>query len=280
MDYKMVVLDLDGTLLNERKELSPKNTEVLSMLRASNIEIVVATGRRYKYAKSLFQNIGFPLTILSSGGTLARNTWDDRKIMTRYLDCDLFYDIVRTGRDYSLHPLLHVDHSDEGYDFLLEFEKSAPCYRSYLSENTIEYRVVDDFVAYRENRVLLMCFMDGKGILEKFNKILREKYKNRFHSHILTTLKIIGPILEIMDPRGNKWNTLVEYAGTLNIQPCEIIAMGDDSNDIEMIKNSGLGIAMKNAADQVKCQARAITEFSNNEDGVARALAEIFNLPL
>lgn len=54
----MVVLDLDGTLLNDNKELSPQSIKVLSALQAGNIEIVIATGRRYKYVKSLFENIG------------------------------------------------------------------------------------------------------------------------------------------------------------------------------------------------------------------------------
>jgi Cof subfamily protein (haloacid dehalogenase superfamily) len=276
----MVVLDLDGTLLNENKELSPKSSRVLAALRAKNIEIVVATGRRYSYVKTLFENIGFPLTILCSSGTLVRNTLDDRKITVRYLDRNLFYDIVRMGREHSLHPLLHVDHSEEGCDFLLEFEKDAPCYHSYLTDKVNEYRVVGDFLAYKGNRVLLMCFMDEEAVLKKFEACLRKKYSNSLHSHIMTTLKRIGPVLEIMNPNGTKWKTLLEYAATLNIGPREIVTMGDDNNDIEMIKNSGLGIAMKNATEQVKSQARVITRYSNNEEGAARTLIDIFNLSL
>ncbi|MFZ5633598.1 MAG: HAD hydrolase family protein [Bacillota bacterium] len=131
---------------------------------------------------------------------------------------------------------------------------------------------------YREKLVLLMCFMDEERILKEFETCLREKFNKLIHSHILTTLTRIGPVLEIMNPAGTKWKTLLEYAGTLKITPAEIVAVGDDNNDIEMIKNAGLGVAMQNATGKVKSAARVITRYSNNDDGAARELASIFNL--
>jgi len=278
LNYKMVVLDLDGTLLNDKKELTAKNIEVLSQLRARNIEILIATGRRYRYAKKLFENIRFPITILSSGGSMVTNTVDDQRIMTTYLEDNLFHNIVKAGRDHDLYPLLHVDHSEEGFDFLIEFEKDSPCYKSYLTDNVREYRVIRDFLGYTGGRVLLMCFMGNRDMLARFEACLRERFSDRFHSHIMTTLKRIGPVLEIMNPSGTKWSMLREYARILNIKPCEIIAVGDDNNDIEMIKNSGLGVAMKNATGLVKAGAKLITDYTNDEDGVARVLSAVFNL--
>lgn len=280
MDYRMVVVDLDGTLLHDGKRISRYSLEVLRALRSMKIEIVVATGRRYRFAKSLFAESGFPVTILCSGGTCARNTGDDRKIMSRCLDTDLFHDIVRTGREHSLHPLLHVDRSGEGCDFLIEFARDAPCYNSYINDGVMEYRVVEDFLEYREGSILLVCFMGGEKELKIFRGRIMERHGSLLHSHILTTLKSIGPVLEIMNPAGTKWGTLLTYAQSLGIAPGEIVALGDDNNDLEMIKNSGLGIAMKNATGPVKAGARAVTRYTNNEDGAARALAGVFGLPV
>lgn len=202
MHYKMVALDLDGTLLDDSKRISRYSMEVLRALRAINKEIVIATGRRYRYAKALFANWGFPVTILSSGGACARNTGDDRKITSRCLETELFLDRIM------------------------------------------------------------------------------EKHGDRLHCHLLTTLKRIGPVLEIMNPLGAKWRALADYAGSLGILPGEIVALGDDNNDVEIIKNSGLGIAMKNATGSVKAVAvaGAVTLYSNNEDGAAKALAGVFGL--
>lgn len=278
MDYRMVAIDLDGTLLDDKKRISRYSMEVLRALRAINIEIVIATGRRYRYAKSLFANWGFPVTILCSGGACARNTGDDRKIMSRCLDTDLFHDVVSTGREHSLHPLLHVDKSGEECDFLIEFDREAPCYRSYIADGVREYRVVGDFLEYHWGDILLVCYMGGEKELEIFRDRIMEKHGSRLHCQILTTLKRIGPVLEIMNPLGTKWKTLADYARSLDIGPGKIVALGDDNNDIEIIKNSGLGIAMKNAAGSVKFAAGAVTLYSNNEDGAAKALAGVFGL--
>ena len=278
MDYRMVALDLDGTLLDDGKRICRYSMDILRALRSINIEIVVATGRRYRFAKSLFTDCGFPVTILCSGGTCARNTLDDRKIMSRCLDTDLFHDIVRTGREHSLHPLLHVDRSGEGCDLLIEFDREAPCYNSYISDGVKEYKVVGDFLQYREGDILLVCFMGGEKELEVFRGRIMERHGSLLHSHILTTLKSIGPVLEILNPLGTKWTMLADYAQSLGITTGEIVALGDDNNDIEIIKNSGLGIAMKNATDKVKEVARAVTLHTNNQEGAARALAGVFCL--
>lgn len=280
MNHKMVVLDLDGTLLNDRKELSPFSIKVLSELQSRRVEIVVATGRRYKFVKDLFRNTGLEVTALCSGGTLARHTGDDGKIMARYVDNRLFCDIVEIGREYFLHPLLHVDHREEGYDFLLEYEKSSPFYRSYLRDEDEEYLVVGDFLQHPDNRVLLMCFMGELSVLSNFQARLNQRFNRLIHSHILTTLDRIGPVLEIMNPEGTKWKTLVSYAASLGIKPSQIIAIGDDNNDVELIKNCGLGIAMRNGTDQVKSAAAAVSGYSNNENGAARELINIFGLTI
>ena len=85
-------------------------------------------------------------------------------------------------------------------------------------------------------------------------------------------------LLEIMNPLGNKWLSLKEYAQKKGISPEEIIAIGDDNNDAQMIKNAGCGIAMKNASQQVKKVADIITEKDNNQAGVAFELRKILNL--
>lgn len=274
----MVALDLDGTLLNDRKELTTKNIMALSELRARNIEIVVATGRRYRTAKKLTEKIEFPLTIISSSGSLAMNTLGDIRIMASYLDESIFYSIVKEGRKNGLYPLLHVDHFEERFDFLIEFEKDAPCYRTYLADSANEHRNIGDLMKYTGGRVLLMCYMGSMETVEKFEIRLRERFGDGFHSHIITTLKKIGPVLEIMSPSGNKWGMLREYARLRNIAPGQIIAIGDDNNDIEMIRNSGLGVAMKNATGKVKAGAKLVSGHTNDEDGVARIVSAIFDI--
>lgn len=81
-----------------------------------------------------------------------------------------------------------------------------------------------------------------------------------------------------MNPLGCKWQSLQEYAKERGIREGEIIAIGDDNNDTPMIKNAGLGIAMKNASKDVKSVADIITEKDNNDSGVAFELKRVLNL--
>jgi hydroxymethylpyrimidine pyrophosphatase-like HAD family hydrolase len=252
--------------------------DILRALRAENIEVVVATGRRYRFAKAVFENCGFPVTILCSGGTCARNIGDDGRIMSRHLDAGLVHDIVSTGREQSLHPVLHVDKYEEGCDFLIEYEMDSPCYNAYITGGVKEYRVVGDLLKNAADGILLMCYMAGERELESFREKLLERHGRRLHCHILTTLTRIGPVLEIMNPLGTKWRALAEYARGLAISPGEIVALGDDNNDIEMVAQAGLGIAMRNATRGVKGAARAVTLHTNNQDGAARSLAGVFGL--
>lgn len=85
-------------------------------------------------------------------------------------------------------------------------------------------------------------------------------------------------LLEFLHIEGCKWVSLKKYAGQKNIEPEDIIALGDDNNDIEMLKNAGMGIAMVNGTEEIKKAARRISKFDNNNSGVYYELKELLDL--
>lgn len=94
----------------------------------------------------------------------------------------------------------------------------------------------------------------------------------------MENIHLAEALLEIMNPLGDKWLSLLEYAKDKGIDKSEIIAIGDDNNDIEMIKNSGCGIAMKNGSQYVKKVADIISEKDNNQSGVAHELKKLLKI--
>ena len=84
-------------------------------------------------------------------------------------------------------------------------------------------------------------------------------------------------MFEIMNPQGSKWKSILEYSNSRGIKPEEIIAFGDDNNDIEMIVNAGLGVAMKNGSSLIKEVADNISEKDNEDSGVAFELKKILD---
>lgn len=278
MKYKLIAIDLDGTLLDDEKKIPTENIKVISDLIDIGVEVVIATGRGYMSAKNLVLPLKRKLTIVANNGTIIREMKDDRVLIKKYLNVDDFRLLLVEGRKRGLHPVLHVDHYEEGYDLMFELEKDDLNYTTYLSKVTDRYIKMDDLLDYKNPRILSIVYISEIEALRDFQALLLDNYSNKFNTHILDNLTKVGPILEIMHPRGSKWLSLLEYAKEKNINSDEIISIGDDTNDIEMIKKAGLGIGMKNCSYRVKETADIIINRTNNEAGVAYILSEIFNL--
>lgn len=278
MGYKLIAIDLDGTLLTDDKKVPEENKRVLIDAIHRGYEVVIATGRRYWSAKQFVQEIDENLTILANNGNIVRNIKDDRIIIKKYLDKNDFYTLIEEGKKKELYPIIHVDNYEEGYDMVIELDKDDGKYCNYLSDNIDRYKKIEDLTKIDTPKVLAVVYVGDKNIMEKFNLDITRAYPGKYSSHVMYNLKIAGALLELMNPNGTKWVSLEEYAKEKGIISSEIIAIGDDSNDIEMITKAGLGIAMKNSSDFVKKTADVITEKDNNNCGVAYTLRKILNL--
>lgn len=279
MKYKLIAIDLDGTLLNEKKKIPNENKVILKELMNRDIEVIIATGRRYYSAKELVSELGMEeATIMANNGTVVRDMKTDNIITTRYFDHEDYYSLIREGRDRELHAITHVDHFKEGYDILVELEKNDTRYKNYLNDIANRYRTIDDLLRYSNPKALAIVYTGELEKLKEFQHNLNHKYKGRYNAYLMRNLKNVGAMLEVINARGNKWVSVMEYAMSKGIKSKEIIAIGDDNNDIEMIKNAGLGIAMKNATKEVKGVSDIISEKTNDESGVGFTLKEIFNL--
>ncbi|HHV38250.1 MAG TPA: Cof-type HAD-IIB family hydrolase [Tepidimicrobium sp.] len=276
--YKMVAVDLDGTLLNDEKWISEENLEFMGELADKGYEIVIATGRRYWSAKRLTKKIDRPLVILANNGNVVRETTTDKTIITKYLDLDDFKLLIREGKKKDLHPIVHVDNYDEGYDIIIEMNKDHENYHNYLRWAEKRYREVNSYLELEDGNVLVVVYAGAKEDMEHFHLELTKKYPQKYSSHVMENIQMSEALLEVMNPMGCKWLSLLEYAKMKGIDRSEIIAIGDDNNDIQMIQNVGCGIAMKNATEGAKQVADIITEKDNNESGVAFELKKVLGM--
>lgn len=273
--YKLIAIDLDGTLLDSKKEISFDNLKLVNRLIQNGYEIVIATGRRYWSAKELTKHLDSHITILANNGNIVRNSEDDKVIISKYLDKDDFKIILQEGKKRGLHPIIHVDYYDEGYDIIIEMDRNHEGYYNYLKMTDGRFRQFDLDEKFELDKVLAMVYAGYREPLMEFHLKIIEKYPERFNSHVMENIEIAEAMLEIMNPSGNKWKTLEEYAKSKGIRKEEIIAIGDDNNDVEMIANAGLGIAMKNGSKLAKEAAKIVTEKDNNNSGLAYELKKI-----
>lgn len=277
MNFKMVVTDLDGTLLNSDKKISEKDVITLNKLHDNGVKIVIATGRNYFMAKKLIEQIkNINPVILANNGAVIRQSETDELIEYNYLDTNVFEEIYNRGLKYNLNPVLHVDEYKNGYDIIYEHSNFEEVYLGYVKKGDVRVRQLKYSPKDIKN-ILSVCYLEDYSKLSEFCNEMNLLNYGQFNS---ICNRNIGEraLLEFLHVDGCKWRALKKYIEMIDIKPEEIIAFGDDNNDIELIANSGMGISMKNGTESVIISGKRISEYDNNNSGVSHELINIFNI--
>ena len=267
----LIALDLDGTLLNSQKKLSERNREVLSRCAAAGIQIVPATGRaadgvvpevralpgvRYVIATN-----GGVVTDLEAGKDLKRCTLSNEKALQIFdiiKDYHIMYDPYIKGRGIT-QPRF-IDHMDEfGLTPVLQemvrFTRDVvPDVIGYVRECGLDVEKINIYMADLEDRErILKALSQVPGIV-----ISSSLFNN----------------LEINAEGATKGNALLWLADYLGIDRSATMAFGDGENDLSMLRDAGIGVAMGNGLESAKAAADEIT-LTNDEDGVAAAIERL-----
>jgi HAD-superfamily hydrolase, subfamily IIB len=267
MKYKLVCLDMDGTLLNDNKEVSDKNKEGIKRLLENDIKVAVTTGRPYVNAGYFADLIGQDLPIIASNGAYIYEKGEG-VIYSKSLSKGNVINIIRTLKENGYSPQFHG--AKDIYTEKLEY---SALFISKLNQiipekNRMKINVLNTFdeIIYNYKDEFLKCILIDEDE-EKLLK-LKEQLKKLKGIEVVSSSKINIEIMEKGISKGEAVGNLAKYLGIgLN----QVAAIGDNENDLSMIKRAGLGIAMGNAADLVKKEAKNIT-LSNNEDGVFYAI--------
>ncbi len=274
--YKLIAIDLDGTLLDDNKIIPRENIDLVNELIDRGYKLMFATGRRYTAAKQFVNCFNEDLIIAANNGNIVRHSKDDELVDALYLDKKHLDYVLREGKNLDLHPTIHVNGYDDGVDMIYELEKDDPRYHNYLV-NEDRIKGVKD-LGQENYPILSIVYLGEYKKLEELNRTLQENYPREYRTYLMKNITIADGLLEVVNPRSGKWKSVKEYGESLGIKPEEIIAIGDDSNDIEMVKNAGLGIGMKNGVEKLRQAADLITDFTNNDAGVARILRKVLDL--
>lgn len=276
--FKLIAIDLDGTLLNDKKEITKDNLSLINKLIQFGYEVVIATGRRYYSAKELTKSIDSHMTILANNGNIVRRSEDDRILFSSYMDNVGFKQIIQEGKSRNLQPIVHVDYFTEGYDMVVQEDFKHDEYMDLFPKNEKRLKVISQEDLNDIDRVLAIVYAGDQIPLVSFNNYIVDNYPNLYNSHVIGDIDIAEAMLEIMNPQGSKWKSLLKYAKSLGIVAEEIIVIGDNNNDLEMVLNAGLGIAMKNGSKEIKQVSDIITAKDNNQSGVAFELKRVLNI--
>lgn len=266
---KMIGLDLDGTLLNSQKQLSDYSREILESAIAQGVIVLVSTGR------PLF---GVPEFMREFPGMKYMLTANGARILKKEQGWEILYENLLSLEDASkvldvleeYDTLRDVYHNGIGYAGRAELERIEEFYpEPAMREYILKTRNRVDNV--REKMKEFSCGLDK--IQAVFSSVEdRNEAMERLKRD--TPFAITGALfnnIEVNAQGVNKGNGLIRLGETLGIQREEIMACGDGLNDLDMLRTVGLGVAMRNAVEEVKQISDYITE-SNDEDGVAKAI--------
>lgn len=259
--YKLIAIDMDGTLLREDKTISSDTKESLKMANSLGLKIVLTSGRPIQGIKNYLnelQLIGKDDYVIALNGALISNCSDNSIISSNETlkgkDLKYIYNKVKELKTY-VHAFTR---NEDLVNIESKFSKDEE------ERINLKVRVVDFLTDIKDDdEVLKVVLEEEKDIL---NKITSKIPKELFEEY--NVVRSVDFMLEFMKKGCNKATGIEKLAQHLGIKKEEIIAIGDAINDKEMIEYAGLGVAMGNADDEIKMLADFITK-SNEEDGVA-----------
>ncbi len=268
---KMIGLDLDGTLLTDKKELTNRTKEALSKAIKQGITVLVASGRPWMGVPEELRNFPGMRYALTSNGARIIDTKDGRILEEHLLSPELALKALAVCGKYDTLQEVYFD--GQGYapeDQMAYVEKyhRNPSMCEYMRKTRIPVKDIRKLVE-QENRGLdkvQALFADMEERKKAWSELEQEK-----------GLELVGSLrynIEINAAGVNKGTGLINLGRMLGIRREEIMAFGDGDNDIAMLREAGFGVAMANAEEQVKAAADYIT-LSNEEDGAAEAIEKL-----
>ena len=263
---KALFLDLDGTLLNDRKEITPGNRAAIERALAAGHRVVITTGRplvsAIEQARRLELTSPGCYLIAFNGGILY--DMGARKVL---FEETVPLDLVRAVYEEANRRELHIQTYDERR-VLVEPRCDDDALRRYCANILMEYAVIPGVDALtREPAKMLVIDFEQKEPLIAFRDWVLERYGERLDSFFSCE-----EYLEII-PRGlSKGSALLQLAGRLGIPREHTVSAGDAANDLSMLEAAGIGVAMCNGTDEAKAAADAVTTRDNNHDGIAEVI--------
>lgn len=278
-NYQVIVCDLDGTLLPKSQIISQKTIDYFHKLQSLDKHIVIATGRSVTGLRDIVNQVCIKakrsFLVTCNGQSILdfrnNNFYEGERVSQKDS-----LDLVTLAKKH--HLIIYIDNDVNvyktakylgivhGLDFFIKYFKRAKWILQQVKDTSKATSIKDHI----DKDIRKLCFVGSRSYLERFVTNVKEIYGDKFNC-----LMVSNNWLEILMPSNSKGKAIELISKELNIPLDQFICFGDGENDIEMLENAGLGVAMGNALDSVKEASDDVT-LTNEEDGVYHYLYKIF----
>lgn len=284
--YKLIAIDLDGTLLNSYGQVSEKNKEYINKAINNGAEVVIASGRPVSSARSIANEINANNYIICGNGSILYDLQNNQILYNKFIEKNKVLQIIKICEENSIYYNIYTENltitKSLNYNTLVYNYEN----QNKPEEQRTNIKIVNDIYKYidesEDTNVLKITICDNSNII--FGRIIKrlrdiknidvldvEHMSRKTIKNGTSEVKIEYYYTEVTSQNVNKWNAIEKLVSELNINKEEIMSIGDNINDKEMIENAGLGVIMGNSAPYMKEFADAEVA-TNNEDGVAEAI--------
>ena len=286
--YKLLAIDLDGTMLNTYGEVSEKTKRVLEEANKIGAEVVISSGRTIDSIRNIAEEVSATKYTIAGNGALLYDLQNNKVMYEKYISKQKALKIIKICDENSIMYSVYTDKTIVAhflkYNILYYYKENIKKPQSKKTSITLVQDIYDYVRNMQDENVMKIFICDKhKSIFNSITKKIKgsiEDIEILDVSHMSRKIIVNGskevPLeyfyTEITESDTDKWNALEYLLKKLNISKDEVISIGDNVNDIKMVENAGLGIAMKGSTPKLISVADYVTEEDNNHDGVANAL--------
>jgi len=276
MPIRLIALDIDGTLLDSRFQVPQANREAIAAAAERGIEVALVTGRRYDFALPVARQIAAPLTMIVSNGALIR-TSDGVTHLRHVLPRETARNVLVHTRNWRDAAAVIFDRAGHDQVIVESIESDDPIRTSYYTRNREFIGIASPLeTCLTEDPIQVMY----SGTVERIRAVEQVLRGAPFAADFALAVTVYAvknfAMLDVVHPICSKGASLAEWAGLRGVAREEILAIGDNHNDLEMLTFAGVPVVMSNGVAELKNFGWHETS-SNDEAGVAAAI-ELFAL--
>ncbi len=270
--FRLLAVDIDGTLVNSRDELTAATRVALRRAVESGIRVVLATGRRYARALPFVQPLELDVPVVTASGALIKDPLDHRTLFCAAFKPGVLEGLLPIVDRAGYEPILYGDTFAEGFDMYCRTTEVAQAeLAEFYRKNRDCQRLWPTLVESPPPGIFSGFAMGTREQMLTLGAELERRYPDDLYIHVLRSPRYAGYMCEIAPAGVTKWSGIAHLARDWGIADAEICAVGDDVNDIPMIRAAGLGVAMGNAQEEVKQAADRIAP-CHDDDGLTHVV--------
>ncbi len=281
--FEILALDVDGTLLDPSGALRPRTARAVARAAQAGIRPVLCTGRRYRRARPIAQQLALDAPIVCNSGAIVKDPRDDRTLWRADFDLARAVAILKLFDAEHRPAVCFTDRNLDDLDFLVaRFPAGCPFFDDYVHQNRMHADIDDQWPARylapdglpARDALFHLCAIGTREEMLAFEQQVRARLPGRVQTFVQRSPRYLGTMCEILRHDASKWTAVLQVASLWNVDPARICAVGDDMNDVPMIRGAGLGVAMGHAPPAVLAAADLVTG-GHEDDGVASLVEDV-----